>query len=246
MESSDPASLSSLGLSWPCSPPELPPLSGVTVQVWVEHRDQGDHVLGLCPVSNAWKHSPCCEVREAMGKKGKEGRSEAMDSLFGLGPWASDQKPQNAWKICPSFLVSNQEKKMELGPAGECSCCLSSMAFNTLKARSHVAPKAFSPSPNLIPNNSEPSFTWLHSKSCFALVLGSILGVTFYVPGTVYILPHFILTNILSTWALFLPLPILQTLPLIFRSRDGIWHQRLHSSPELINKHWVELQSGTT
>lgn len=170
---------------------------------WVEHRDQGDHVLGFCPRSNARKHSPCCEVREAMGKKATEGRSEAVDSLFGLGPWPSDQKSQNAWKICLSYLVSKQEEKTELGPAGECSCCLSSIAFNTLKARSHGASTILSTSPNLILNNGEPSFTWLYSKSCFVFVLGSILGVTFYVSGTLYILPHFIFTNTINMGIIF-------------------------------------------
>lgn len=159
----------------------------------VRHRDQRDHVLGFWPMNNARKHSPCCEDREAMGKKGKEGSSEAVDSLFDLGPSASDQKPQNAWKLCPSFLVSKQEKKnVELGPAPVSLVPLPSThsrpgAMWHQKYSALLQISSLTMVSLLLPDYIK--------KSCFSLVLGFILGVIFYV----YILPHFILTNTLST-----------------------------------------------
>lgn len=186
-----------------------------------------------------------CEVKTTW-REGQEGDPVPVDSLLGLSPWASGQDPIVLGKcVLPSgqayhgFDCRQAQKDGSWEPAEEDSCSLVPDTYNTVKARSPVT-KTLSSSPNLISENGEPSFIWLHSKSCFALLLESTFLVTCYIPGVIYILPKWILMKAVSILTLFPLLLILQMTSLSFRSGDRIWLQALRQiSFELINSELI-------
>lgn len=201
--------------------PELPHLCGVHSSrsklclVWVVHRTQGMWSL-IFPQWAVQGSCLCYEVRETPEKKGQEARPAAMDSLLGLSPTTSDQiSPQCSRNL--SFLpvdpimTLSADKPRETGAGDQQEEAAAPLALSIV---TYSRPGAtYHPKHSVSPQvtflklvNLSLSKLWI--LPCFIVRFN--FWVTCYVPGTIYIPSHLIITNTLWVLIFTLPPPILQ------------------------------------